>query len=195
MADQFTFASIKTLDNLIQEHATKFLQVEEYSGCEKPKLWLRNTYPVDIFHMGPLIRSWCMTFEAILQVLKHIAAHSNYKNVEARMARVWAIRQGLMLKEAKLSKWNEMKTTYARHAFTVSCTSQENDMRSNVPLDSIYQMVRAFSGCNAHVLCLVTCTQPARVTRALPTCYARLLACYARQYVRCVHVTCIRTRA
>ena len=42
---------------------------------------------------GPLIRTWCMTFEAMLQLLKKIAHNSNYKNVICRLARIYGIRQ------------------------------------------------------------------------------------------------------
>ena len=38
-----------------------------YDGCLKPKHFMNANYPVDILNMGPCIRSWCMTFEAMLQ--------------------------------------------------------------------------------------------------------------------------------
>ena len=84
-ADSLQVASLLELDRLQMEHHKRFFAVREYEGCEKPKLLLRANYPVDVWYTGPLIRTWCMTFEATLQVLKRIARHSNYKNVEKRI--------------------------------------------------------------------------------------------------------------
>ena len=55
----------------------------------------------------------------MLQILKIIARSSNYKNVEERMARVWAIRQALALYFDKLSSWGELEMTYASEAISV----------------------------------------------------------------------------
>ena len=76
--------TIVKLDDLQLDHHTKFMKVEAYKGAEKPKLMMRANYPVDILNTGPLIRTECLTFEAMLQVLKRIAGHSNYKNIIKR---------------------------------------------------------------------------------------------------------------
>eukprot|EP00965_Chrysotila_dentata_P086259 2846001-Pleurochrysis_carterae.AAC.1 len=68
-------------------------------------------YPVDVLHTGPLIRTWCMTFEAMFQLLKGFAANSNYKDVIKRMASVWSVRTGLELVDEKLVHWSESWAT------------------------------------------------------------------------------------
>ena len=87
MAHSFTTGpdgSIVALDDLQLEHHRLFLKVKEYEGTEKPKLMMRANYPRDIELTGPLIRTHCLTFEAMLQVLKRMAANSNYKNIVKR---------------------------------------------------------------------------------------------------------------
>lgn len=76
--------SIVALDDLQLKHHTLFQKVKEYKNADKPKLMWRANYPCDILLTGPLIRTHCMTFEAMLQVLKKIAANSNYKNIVKR---------------------------------------------------------------------------------------------------------------
>ena len=39
----------------------------------------------------------CFSYEALLQILKHIASNCNYRDVSKRMALLYAIRQGLAL--------------------------------------------------------------------------------------------------
>eukprot|EP00965_Chrysotila_dentata_P096331 3183629-Pleurochrysis_carterae.AAC.1 len=58
--------SITRLDDLQLSHHTAFLAVPEYSGCQKPKHMMSANYPVDVLNTGPLVRTWCMTFEAML---------------------------------------------------------------------------------------------------------------------------------
>ena len=109
-ADAFDFpASTDKLEEYRLEHWRRFKAVPQYKFCTKPKHLLRANYAIDIDYTGPLIRTWCMSFEALLQVLKLIAHHSNYKNVCERVAKVWAIRYGLMLSEDALSIWCEAK--------------------------------------------------------------------------------------
>ena len=43
------------------------------------------------------LRARCFSYEALLQILKHIASNCNYRNVTKRMATLYAIRQGLAL--------------------------------------------------------------------------------------------------
>lgn len=82
MAQSFDYPdSLVRLDELQLDHHRKYQAVKEYENTEKPKLYMRANYPVDIINTGPLIRTWAMTFEAMLQMLKKIAAHSNYKDV------------------------------------------------------------------------------------------------------------------
>ena len=118
LADWFTGPSLQQLDKLQLNHMKEFVKIKEYEGTEKPKLFLRANYPVDILYNGPNIRTWCMSFEAVLQILKRIARSSNYKNVEERMARIWAVRQGLALYHDKLSSWGELEMTYASQAIS-----------------------------------------------------------------------------
>ena len=120
----FRVRDISALDELQMDHHSKFFMVREYEGCEKPKLLMRANYPVDVFHTGPLIRTWCMTFEAHLRILKAIAHNSNYKNVEKRMAHIYAIRCGLMLSDQALSKWSHVTST-VDFALTVQLDGEE----------------------------------------------------------------------
>lgn len=99
--------SITRLDDLQLSHHTAFLAVPEYSGCQKPKHMMSANYPVDVLNTGPLVRTWCMTFEAMLQLLKGIASNSNYKDVIKRMATLWSLRTGLELLDEKLAHWSE----------------------------------------------------------------------------------------
>ena len=69
LADSFTKPSIENLDKLQLKHHKLYFEVPEYTGSEKPKFFLRVNYPVDILYTGPMIRTWCMSFEALLQVL------------------------------------------------------------------------------------------------------------------------------
>ena len=48
-------------------------------------------YPVDILNCGPLIRFWCMTFEAAIQLLKSFLTNCNYKDHIKRLATMWGI--------------------------------------------------------------------------------------------------------
>ena len=129
LADSFDGASRRELTLLQMFHHEKFKGVTEYEGTEKPKTFLRANYAADIEYTGPLIRTWCMSFEAMLQILKQIAQNSNYKNVEERMARIWSIRAGLMLLDGKLSALYELKLTYA----TTPTTFDRNGMRLEPP--------------------------------------------------------------
>lgn len=83
-------------------------------------MFLRYNYPVDELYLGPMIRTWCMTFEAVLQILKLIASYSNYKGVCKRMARIWAIRQGLMLQDKKMHDIFAVDLSYSTPSITVA---------------------------------------------------------------------------
>ena len=144
LRDQFDMASIRKLDQLQLAHIEKFQAVAQYSGAEKPKHYMRANYPVDIWHTGPLIRSWCMTFEAMLQVLKHIASNSNYKNVCMRMVRIVAIRQGLMLYDQKVADWNQIEITLNGSALTIepdgrAFKDSSSSKQTPTQLDRFYQ--------------------------------------------------------
>ena len=117
------------LDQKIRHHHVCFQAVEKYSDSEKPKMFLRYNYPVDQLYVGPLIRTWCMTFEGILQVLKLIAHNSNYKGVCKRMARIWAIRSGLMLHDKKLSQVTSTSLTYSKPSVTVILDGECGELR------------------------------------------------------------------
>jgi hypothetical protein len=106
-SDVFTDDCIEELDRKRIGHTKAFNAVDEYKDCTKPKHYLRANYPCDIQMTGPLVRTWCMSFEALIQVLKHIVENSNYKNVNERMVRIWAIRHGLLLHDDKLSRWSD----------------------------------------------------------------------------------------
>mmetsp|Transcript_56390 Transcript_56390/g.122779 ORF Transcript_56390/g.122779 Transcript_56390/m.122779 type:complete len:319 (+) Transcript_56390:1674-2630(+) len=95
------------LDDLQLRHHTAFVAVPEYSGCLKPKHMMSANYLVDVLNTGPPLRTWCMTFEAMLQLLKGIACNSNYKDVLKRMATLWSVRTGLELLHEKLTHWSE----------------------------------------------------------------------------------------
>ena len=65
-------------------------------------------YPVDILNCGPLIRFWCMTFEAAIQLLKSFLTNCNYKDHIKRLATMWGIHTALQLDEVSLfvcHKW------------------------------------------------------------------------------------------
>ena len=95
------------LEELRLRHWRAFKAVPEYADCWKPKHFLRANYAVDLQYMGPLVRSSCLSFEALIQVLKRIAKNSNFKCVNKRIARVWAIRHGLMLHDDELSSFSD----------------------------------------------------------------------------------------
>eukprot|EP00965_Chrysotila_dentata_P240871 6203957-Pleurochrysis_carterae.AAC.2 len=105
--DQSKADSITRFDDLQLAHHAAFLKVKEYKGCIKPKHFMSANYPVDVLNTSPLVRTWCMAFEAMLQLLKWIAANSNYKDVVKRMATLWGIRTGLELLDEKLAHWSE----------------------------------------------------------------------------------------
>ena len=166
LSDHFSHASIKELDDALKEHRHKFDDVDEYRGSLKPKHMLRANYPVDIYYVGPLIRSWCMTFEAMLQILKLIAHSSNFKNVNERLARIMAIRQGLNLYNSKLTDWNDMKLTYSKWA--VAVTYQADSGRFEIAENKYVDVLDAF--CHS-VRSLI---QHAHVTHAPGACNARV---------------------
>jgi len=112
LRDGFLPSDLLKLDDQQKTHLELFQAVPEYKDAEKPKHWLRANYPIDIWNTGPLIRTWCMTFEAMLQTLKDIAANSNYRNVCKRMATIYALRIGLLLKGEKLTHWNATQLTF-----------------------------------------------------------------------------------
>ena len=116
------------LDSKLQAHHNRFLEVKEYADCEKPKLYLRYNYPVDEAYLGPMIRTWCMTFEGVLQILKLIASHSNYKGVCKRMARIWGIRQGLMLVQGKMADIFSVDLSYASPSITVAMDRETGEV-------------------------------------------------------------------
>ena len=158
LRDQFDMASIRKLDQLQLAHIEKFQAVAQYSGAEKPKHYMRANYPVDIWHTGPLIRSWCMTFEAMLQVLKHIASNSNYKNVCMRMVRIVAIRQGLMLYDQKVADWNQIEITLNGSALTIepdgrAFKDSSSSKQTPTQLDRFYQEVITSADSQAALRC------------------------------------------
>ena len=112
LRDGFLPSDLLKLDDQQKTHLELFQAVPEYKDADKPKHWLRANYPIDIWNTGPLIRTWCMTFEAMLQTLKDIAANSNYRNVCKRMATIYALRTGLLLKGQKLTHWNATQLTF-----------------------------------------------------------------------------------
>jgi hypothetical protein len=188
-SSSFTPASIKRLDELYQDHWVKFHAVSHYRHCLKPKHYLRANYPVDIDETGPLIYTWCMSFEALLQVLKNIARHSNYKNVCARLARVWAIHYGLMLYGDALEKWIEATVQLAAEPLLLTfqrgmVTGVEERRRSFTSLSAFEAQVSnsALRACAPGPARLRACYRTryahatARATRMLPHA---LRACYA----------------
>ena len=68
LSDRFTPMTVVMLDQSVIHHLECFSAVDHYTGCEKPKHFLATNFAPDIFNMGPLIRNWCMSFEAIYQV-------------------------------------------------------------------------------------------------------------------------------
>ena len=119
-SDAFTLGSIERLDALRMDHYRKFKAVPQYAACTKPKHLLRANYPDDIKCTGPLIRTWCMSFEALLQTLKLICHNSNYKNVCERMVKIWAIRNALVLHDDSLSRGSDAKITLSSEPATAT---------------------------------------------------------------------------
>lgn len=110
--------------------------MDEYKGMKKPKHWLAVNFPVDIKKTGPLVRTWCMTFEALLQVLKGCACHSNYKDIIFRMARMWSVRSAMDLTNQCVGRWSETLVTLIHGEFeylhlangtVLSCQEHESD--------------------------------------------------------------------
>ena len=146
--ESIQLGELPELDKMQMAHHKAFFNVKEYEGCEKPKLLLRANYPVDIYHTGPLIRTWCMTFEAHLRILKAIARNSNYRNVEKRMASIYAVRCGLLLADMAQSKCTNVEATVD---FTMTVEVSEDAMLvvdpQDAKLDSFQREVRH----NTHV--------------------------------------------
>ena len=103
-----------------------------------------------------------MTFEAMLQVLKHIASNSNYKNVCMRMVRIVAIRQGLMLYDQKVADWNQIEITLNGSSLTIepdgrafkdSSSSKQTPKQTPTQLDRFYQEVITSADSQAALRC------------------------------------------
>jgi hypothetical protein len=188
LADHFDSPALTALDNSLLEHRRRFKAVKEYEGCLKPKHLLRANYPWDIWYTGPLIRTWCMTFEAVLQVLKNIAHNSNYKNVNERIARIWAIRTALSQYDSKLTHWNDMKLTYSKWTAVVKSGHNGIELVPNkhvTELDEFCKSVRPCGACNAHVASTA-------LMRAMPaTCTSRARCVRVALRARCVRVACV----
>ena len=139
-ADSFVIPqSVVKLDDKYIDWLEKFNNVPEFQGCMKPKDMMAANYAPDIIETGPLIRSltcleplvpaacsslpcldiytaacartWCMTFEALYQIVKKIAENSNHKNFLFRLADIWQLRSGLDLLDQTASRWNEFTVT------------------------------------------------------------------------------------
>lgn len=201
LADSFTKPSIENLDKLQLKHHKLYFKVPEYTGSEKPKFFLRVNYPVDILYTGPMIRTWCMSFEALLQVLKAIARSSNYKNVEERMARIWSVRQALMFYHDKFSTLGEVEVTYASSAITVDVNGINLDTFVNVDtfglLVRIMQTQRVTCGIHGNATRYVRdpFLRPAHSLRITCTLRARSnahVACLSNAHVA-VRATCALT--
>ena len=125
LCDQFMVMALFELDTLQMEHHRLYREVDEYKNTEKPKLYLRANYPVDILMTGPLTRTWCMTFEAQLRILKRIAENSNYKDLEGRLAKIWSYRAGLIMHDEQLSRWADTIVQYSSPPYSVVFTNGE----------------------------------------------------------------------
>ena len=71
-------------------------KVPEFKGFFKPKHHYVAHAPLDILKLGPMRGFWCWSFEGFHQVMRRIAADSNFKgNVCKRLLEVWRFQFGL----------------------------------------------------------------------------------------------------
>ena len=64
----------------------------------------------------PTSRTWCITFEALYQILKKIATNCNYKNILLRICDIWQLRQGLEMIDEISARWFTCKVTLLEEA-------------------------------------------------------------------------------
>ena len=72
-------------------------------GFIKPKHHYVAHAPLDILKLGPIKGFWCWSFEGFHQVMKQIAATSNFKgNVCKHLVEVWRFQFGLRYFKRKM---------------------------------------------------------------------------------------------
>ena len=177
-ADAFVFPEgADNLDQLFRKHFEAFRAVPQYTDCWKPKHYLRANYAADIASMGPPIRSSCLSFEALIQVLKRIAKHSNFKCVNKRIAHVWAIRHGLMLHDDALSSWSDAVINFTNEPLPVTvCDNGANMATRKGKLLEFEQAVRVYphvTRARPHARYMHAATSALRIS-SLRSCYKRV---------------------
>jgi hypothetical protein len=89
-------AVIRTAIHAAIHAAIRFAQVPEFKDFFKPKHHYVAHAPLDILKLGPMRGFWCWSFEGFHQIMKRIAADSNFKgNVCKRIVEVWRFQFGL----------------------------------------------------------------------------------------------------
>ena len=100
----FSFDDVLQLDRYIYYHQTRFVRIPEYASLWKPKHHFMTHVPLNILLFGPPRGYWCMRFEAMYQILKSIAAGSNYNNLPYRIALYLEVEDGTRLAVRKITR-------------------------------------------------------------------------------------------
>lgn len=110
MQQTFTVAHAHSLAALIEQHQRLFLSIPEYAQLFKPKHHFCAHIPLDILRFGPPRQYWCMRFEALNQVLKHIARGGNYKDTCKRCAEFFSMRSTLSTRYGLHEHWGDSQS-------------------------------------------------------------------------------------
>lgn len=121
MHHTFTLDMVWKLDDLIQDHHKLFLSIPEYSDLFKPKHHFCAHLPVDILRFGPPRHYWCMRFEALNQVFKHIAMGGNNTETCKRCAHFFVMRASLNARLQLQREWGITQIISAGARETRAC--------------------------------------------------------------------------
>lgn len=101
----FTLTDVASLDQLIVEHHTAFLNVPEYSNLWKPKHHFATHVTVDIFRYGPCRGYWCMAFEGFNRIVKDAALLSNFRAEDEFVIDHWIFKSAKRMHEELHNNW------------------------------------------------------------------------------------------
>jgi hypothetical protein len=137
-AHSFTPDQVIRADRLTYAHHTKFREVHSYMEASlwKPKQNFSQLVPFEISYFGPPIRTYCMMFEMMNQVMKRYATTGDWTDVSYRSASMWDLCTAWHLATGKLAGWSPISAS--RQGDNVEVT-RSSAMASDLLLARIFE--------------------------------------------------------
>jgi len=131
MSGSFDNANVLEFDRAIYEHQRLYLAVKQYTGRYKPKHAMAARLPLDILNCGPLVKTWCMSEEAMNGEVTRMAVGGNFKDLYFRICNIWVFKSGLGLMRGDPAHWGATIVELERDFEVVTLTDTDETVAAD----------------------------------------------------------------